>query len=794
MALGYVFNVFTGNLDAITPGSSGTVTSVALSAPSIFTVSGSPVTTSGTLTLTLAAQTANTVFAGPTSGGNATPTFRSLVSADVPILNQNTTGTASNITATTNSTLVTLSSLSLPYSQVTGAPGGTVISVGFADTSTTPIYTITNSPITSSGTIDQTLNVQLANTVFSGPVSGGSAQPSFRALVSSDIPSLSATYVTQSEVGAPSGVASLDGSGKVPVSQLPSSVMEYEGTWNPSTNTPSLSDGTGTNGNVYWVSAAFAGPIAGLSNSSMYNFQIGDLILYSGALSQWELTTPAAGVQSVNGAQGVVVVNAISQLTGDATAGPASGSQSEALTLATVNPDVGSFTNANITVNAKGLITAVTNGTSNPGTITSFSFVNANGFTGTVSNSTTTPALTLTGTLTGDVTGTLTATALTATTNSTLTTLSALSLPYSQITGAPAAGITQLTGDVTAGPGSGSQVATLATVNSNVGTFGSSTSIPTFTVNAKGLITAASSNVVVAPAGTLTGTTLASNVVTSSLTTVGTIGSGVWNGTTITVSYGGTGDVSFTANQVILGGTTSTGALTQVGTGTAGQVLQSNGAGAPTWTTNISGNAANITGGISLTSQVTGILPIAFGGTNSSTMSGAFNNLNPMTTTGDIIYESAGNVASRLPIGSNGQILLASGGIPVWTALTLSNSASVTGVLPSANVGLLRTINAQTGATYTFVLADGSGAGGNPLVTFGNAGATTVTMPPNSSVAFPVGTQIDCIQQGAGSVTFVAGAGVTINSFGGLVIGAQYVGVTFIQVAANNWTLVGYLT
>lgn len=82
-------------------------------------------------------------------------------------------------------------------------------------------------------------------------------------------------------------------------------------------------------------------------------------------------------------------------------------------------------------------------------------------------------------------------------------------------------GITQLTGDVTAGPGSGSQAATLATVNTNVGSFGSSTSIPSLTVNAKGLITAASGNVVIAPAGTLSGTTLNSTVVTSSLTSLG---------------------------------------------------------------------------------------------------------------------------------------------------------------------------------------------------------------------------------------------------------------------------------
>lgn len=64
-------------------GSSGTVTSVGLSLPSIFSVSGSPVTTSGTLTGTLANQAANVVFAGPNTGGAAAPTFRALVTADL---------------------------------------------------------------------------------------------------------------------------------------------------------------------------------------------------------------------------------------------------------------------------------------------------------------------------------------------------------------------------------------------------------------------------------------------------------------------------------------------------------------------------------------------------------------------------------------------------------------------------------------------------------------------------------------------------------------------------------------
>lgn len=70
---------------AVTPSGAGTVTSVALAAPAQLTVTGSPVTTSGTLTLAWANQNANYVFAGPTSGSAAVPTFRALVPADYPV-------------------------------------------------------------------------------------------------------------------------------------------------------------------------------------------------------------------------------------------------------------------------------------------------------------------------------------------------------------------------------------------------------------------------------------------------------------------------------------------------------------------------------------------------------------------------------------------------------------------------------------------------------------------------------------------------------------------------------------
>lgn len=140
--------------------------------------------------------------------------------------------------------------------------------------------------------------------------------------------------------------------------------------------------------------------------------------------------------------------------------------------------------------------------------------------------------------------------------------------------------ITALTGDGTAS-GPGSVALTLATVNGNVGSFGSSTSIPSITVNAKGLITAASGNAVIAPAGTLTGTTLASNVVSSSLTSVGTLTSGTWNATTIDVAHGGTGQTSYTNGQLLIGNT-SGNTLTKATLTQGAGITITNGSGAIT--------------------------------------------------------------------------------------------------------------------------------------------------------------------------------------------------------------------
>lgn len=108
---------------AIAGFGAGTVSSVALSLPTaLFDVTGSPVTSSGTLSATLDNQTANYVFAGPTSGGAATPGFRALVASDLPDLSSSylpiSGGTVtSNLTIsgdlTVNGTTTTINSTTL---------------------------------------------------------------------------------------------------------------------------------------------------------------------------------------------------------------------------------------------------------------------------------------------------------------------------------------------------------------------------------------------------------------------------------------------------------------------------------------------------------------------------------------------------------------------------------------------------------------------------------------------------------------------------------------------------------
>jgi hypothetical protein len=104
-----------GHLSWTNPAAGGTVTSVGLALPaSILTVSGSPVTITGTLTGTLATQSANLVWAGPTTGSAATPTFRSLVGADLPNPAPSTLGGVESLAAVASNWIRAISTSGVP--------------------------------------------------------------------------------------------------------------------------------------------------------------------------------------------------------------------------------------------------------------------------------------------------------------------------------------------------------------------------------------------------------------------------------------------------------------------------------------------------------------------------------------------------------------------------------------------------------------------------------------------------------------------------------------------------------
>lgn len=164
------------------------------------------------------------------------------------------------------------------------------------------------------GTTVEAALQELGAVVGSGAASGITFDPTGTSFSATDVQALGEEIDTRlvateavadvaipaTEKGANNGVATLDGGGKIPVGQLPSSVMTYEGTWNANTNTPTLANGTGDAGMVYLVSTAGstdfgAGAIA---------FAVGDWAVYNGSI--WQKSLNSNAVVSVNGQTGVV--------------------------------------------------------------------------------------------------------------------------------------------------------------------------------------------------------------------------------------------------------------------------------------------------------------------------------------------------------------------------------------------------------------------------------------------------------------------------------------------------------
>ncbi len=171
----------------------GTVTSVALSVPAFLSVSGSPITGSGTLAVSYSG-TALPIANGGTNSTTAIYGFANLspLTTAGDIIYENATPLPARLPIGSTGQVLTVVS-GLPA--WTSAGSGTVTSVALSDGSTTPIYSISGSPVTTSGTLTFSLSTQAANKIFAGPTSGSAAQPTFRSLVTADLPA--ATVPTQ---------------------------------------------------------------------------------------------------------------------------------------------------------------------------------------------------------------------------------------------------------------------------------------------------------------------------------------------------------------------------------------------------------------------------------------------------------------------------------------------------------------------------------------------------------------------------------------------------------------------
>jgi hypothetical protein len=124
------------------------------------------------------------------------------------------------------------------------------------------------------------------------------------------------------------------------------------------------------------------------------------------------------------------------------------------------------------------------------------------------------------------------------------------------------------------------------------------------------------------------------------------------------------------------------------------------------------------------------------------------------------------------------------------TSDTLTNKILTSPVINGATIGtsiINLTINAQTGTTYTPVLADNG-----KLVTLSNASAITLTVPTNASVAYATGAQINIEAIGAGQVTVVGDTGVTVNGTG-TKLRTQWSAATLVKLGTDSWTLIGDL-